>query len=170
MIFLCLLFGLVLWQNEFIDDRVSVQQLYEYTVNIQLNNGYLYLKGNPEAEGFSCAWFHLDKDIKLTGDEILEIYIRVLGVNTRLKYFYKRQNSAVYWGNEMIVKPDSEWQKISFPLNEAKPFYSSNFPFALTPGETPAFYLFIDNFMPGYFDTAIDYIAIIKSDTIKEEK
>lgn len=169
MIFLSLLFGSVLWQEEFIDARLSVQQLNEYTVNIQLYNSCLYLKGNPEAEGSSCAWFYLDKDIKLTEDEILEIYIRVIGVNTRLKYFYEKQNSAVYWGSEVIVKASPEWQKIKLPLSEAKPFYSSNFPFALTPDRTPVLYLFIDNFTPGYFDTEIDYIAIIKSDTYKEE-
>ncbi len=170
MIFLSLLFGSIIWQEEFINNTLFVHQFNEYTVNIQLHNGCLYLKGNPEAEGFSCAWFYLDRDMQFTEEDILEIYIRVIGVNTRLKYFYKKKNSSVYWGKEIIVQPHPDWQKIKLPLNEAEPFYSSNFPFALTPGKTPALYFFIDNFASGNYETEIDYISIIKSDTPGEEQ
>lgn len=169
MIFLSLLFCTVLWQEDFVSDNLPVQQLYEYTVNIQLEDGNLHLKGNPEAEGFSCAWFFLDNGPQLNENNTIEIYIKVNGTETRLKYFYKKQGSPVYWGQEIVIQQGTDWQKIKIPLIQAKPFYSSNFPFALTPDKTPTLYFFIDNLTPGNFDTEIDYISIIKPDTNEEE-
>lgn len=169
MILLNLLLGAILWQEDFINDNLPIQQLYEYTVNIQVKDGYLHLKGNPEAEGFSCTWFFLDNGLQFTGDHIIEIYLKVNGTETRLKYFYKKQGSPVYWGQEIVVQQSTAWQKIKIPLNQAKPFYSSDFPFALTPDKNPVLYLFIDNLTRGNFDTVIDYISIIKPETIREE-
>ncbi|MEO0094657.1 MAG: hypothetical protein ABIL46_07490 [candidate division WOR-3 bacterium] len=169
MIFLNLLFNVVLWHEDFVNDNLSVQQLYEYTVDIRMEEGNLQLRGNPGAEGFSCAWFYLDDSIQLTEDDLIEMRIKVTGVETRLKYLYKKKGSPIYWGQEIIVYTDTDWQKIRIPLKQARPFYSSNFPFALTPDKTPTLYFFIDNFTPGNFDTKIDYISIIKPNTIKEE-
>ncbi|MCX7994446.1 MAG: hypothetical protein N3A65_01565 [candidate division WOR-3 bacterium] len=170
MVFAVFLFSTVLWQIDFLEDSPSFQQLYEYTINIQQEDGILHLTGNPDAEGFSSAWFYLDNGMQLKEDNIIEISMRVKGVATRLKYLYRKKGSAVYWGQEIIIEKSTQWQKIILPLQQAKPFYSSNFPFALTPDKTPVIYFFIDNLIPGNFDTEIDYISIIKSDKIREER
>ena len=154
-------FNIVLWQEDFTKGPQTMAQLYDYSVHISYHDSdKVVLQGNPKMEGFSSAWFYLDKDIIFTENDTLEILLKVKHNKARINYYYRKENYPVYFGGEVIVPSDKEWQTVKIPFCSAKPFFSSNFPFALTPHTLPALYLFIDNLLPGYFEVEIDRILV----------
>jgi hypothetical protein len=170
MLLLCLfVLTPVLWQEDFIDGIATMSQLYEYEIEISHLDGKVILNGNPQFEGFSSAWFYLDSEILFSENDILELKIKVNNNKMRLNYFYRKKGSPVYYAGEEIISASEDWQQIKLPLMCAKPFYSSNFPFALTPDKTPALYIFIDNLLPGTFNVEIDKISVQKCRADEEE-
>lgn len=85
-------------------------------------------------------------------------------LNLRKLYNYeisisKKQKTIVLQGYPQedrmgikYIKSSPEWNLIKIPLNTTKPFYSSNFPFSLTPGVKPSMFTFFENKNPGKFE------------------
>jgi hypothetical protein len=80
----------------------------------------------------------------------------------RLRYLSRREGRRVYFGGEEVIGADREWQEVEIPFSEGKPFYSSNYPYALTPGREPCLYLFIENRFPGEFDVELEGISVFR--------
>lgn len=154
------MFNAVVWQEDFTDGPQTLAQLFEYTIDISHQDSRVVLTGHPQFEGFSSAWFYLDRDLTFDESNVLEILLRVKCNKARINYFYRREDSPVYFGGEVCINPSDDWQTIAIPFKDSKAFYSSNFPFALTPGKLPALYLFIDNLLPGDFEVEIDRILV----------
>ncbi len=150
----------IVWQEDFTTARQTMAQLYEYTIDITQQDGKVILKGNPQFEGSSTAWFYLDKEMIFDNNDVLEIVLRVKCNRARINYFYRRKDSPVYFGGEVCIDAKDEWQRIEIPFRDARPCYSSNFPFALTPHKLPGLYLFVDNLLPGNFEVEIDKILV----------
>jgi hypothetical protein len=158
------------WREDFVTRVPELQQMYEYEVNIGFEDGQLVLDGDPKTEGGSCAWFYVDGEIDLRPSDVLIFRIKVRENPTRVRYLYLQEDGRVYRAGEEIFEAGEEWQERSIPLNRARPFYSSNYPFALTPGKTPFLYFFIDNARSGKFDARIDWIELDRTDKAREEK
>lgn len=170
-----LTFNTILWQEDFTNGPQTMSQLYDYTVDISYcDSDRVVLQANPGLEGLSSAWFYLDEPIFFDDTDTLELLLKVSNNKARIKYFYLKKDYPVYLGGEVIISPDSEWQTIKIPFNSAKPFYSSNFPFALIPHKLPPLYIFIDNMLPGKFDVEIDRMSVnnnsIKNSTKEKVK
>ncbi len=162
----------VIWQEDFTTRLSTMSQLYEYRVDITHMNGKVLLKANPRLEGSASAWYYLeeyDNDFEFSEDDVLELAVKVNDNKLRLNYYYHRKGYQSYWAGEKIISADEEWQTIKIPLKDAKPFYSGNFPYALTPGRTPALFIFIDNLLPGDFEVEIDRISVLKEVSGEEE-
>ncbi len=170
MILLCFVLSVLLWQEDFAEDISTMSQLYDYTVNITHENGRVYLKADPQSEGFASAWFYVDDNIVLSSENIVALDVKINDNKVRLRYFYRKRSRSVYFAGEEIIGPDSKWRRVTIPLEQAKPFYSSNFPYALTPNKSPALFLFIENALPGHFDVEVDRISILGAKTKKEER
>jgi len=164
------IFSFMLWQETFTDTIPTMSQLYDYSVDISSKEGKVFLKANPESEGFAAAWFYVDEDIAFGSFDVLKLVIKVNDNNARLRYLYRREGRKVYFGGEEIISHSEQWQKVEIPLGEAKPFYSSNYPYAFTPDKNPCLFIFIDNELPGYFDVEIDSIYVFRSESQREEK
>lgn len=164
------IFSSMLWQETFTDTTLTMSQLYDYYVDISSKEGKVFLKANPESEGFAAAWFYVDEDIAFGSFDVLKLVIKVNDNNARLRYLYRREGRKVYFGGEEIISHSEQWQEVEIPLGEAKPFYSSNYPYALTPDKNPCLYIFIDNKWPGYFDVEIDSIYVFRTESQGEEK
>jgi hypothetical protein len=55
-------------------------------------------------------------------------------------------------------------------LRYATPFFGMEFPASLTPGLTPALFLFIENAISGSFDVELDQISVTRSGTTEEDQ
>ncbi|RKX71552.1 hypothetical protein DRP53_01090 [candidate division WOR-3 bacterium] len=152
----------VLWQEEFDKGVGDFSQLHEYEVKIENRDGKLILTANPRFEGFASAWMAIDDKIEFTRDDILRLRIRVKDNKVRLRYFYLAEEGRVYYAEEEFISRSENWQVVTIPFICAKPFYSSNFPWALTPGKKTPFFLFIENALPGSFEVEIDRIEILR--------
>ena len=168
MFLTCLLIvSTILWQEDFTNSLSTMSQLFEYTVDITHKDGKVFLKADPKLEGSASAWFYVDmddRDFAFTKDEVLELAVKVNKNKLRINYYYRKGGTQEYWGGEKIVSADEKVQTVKIPLKEAYPFYSGNFPQSLTPGKTPALYIFVDNLCPGEFDVEIDNIAVVKEE------
>ncbi|HIE05483.1 MAG TPA: hypothetical protein EYP58_01645 [bacterium (Candidatus Stahlbacteria)] len=152
--------GTILWQEDFNRGVGNFAQLHEYEVKIEHKDGRVLFKGNPQFEGFSSAWMFIDDEIEFTKDDILRIRIKVNDNKVRLRYFYLTEEGRVYHAGQEYISRSENWQVITIPFVCAKPFYSSNFPWALTPKKKTPFFLFIENGLPGNFEVEIDQITI----------
>ena len=170
MLISLLIISSMLWRKEFTDTVPAMSQLYYYSVDINCDEGKILLKANPQFEGFASAWFYVDEDITFNSDGILEMVIKVSDNEVRFRYFYRKEGHEVYFAGKEIISSDKQWQKVEIPLGEAKPFYSSNFPFALTQDKKPCLYIFIDNKLPGNYDVEIDRISVFSSESDEDEK
>ena len=159
-----LLLNSILWQEDFTNSLSTISQLYEYTVSITHKDGKVFLRANPEYEGFASAWLYLDEDIAFNKDDALELAVKVTTNKLRINYYYYRKETNEYLGGEAIIAANEKVQTIKVPLKGAFPFYGGNFPLSLTPGKTPALYLFFDNLLPGDFDVEIDCISVVKEE------
>jgi hypothetical protein len=159
-----------LWQEEFADTTEVIRQLYDYSVEIASEEGIVSLKANPQFEGFAAAWFYVDEDIAFGCDDVLQVVIRVNDNAVRLRYFCRMDGCDVYFGGEITISQTEDWHKVEIPLRDAKPYYSSEYPYALTPGKKPCLYVFIDNELPGNYDVELDRISVSGPDQEKEER
>ena len=167
-----LLINSIIWQEDFTANLSTMEQLYEYTVDISHEKGNAHLTGNPKKEGGSSAWYYLDdcdRKIAISDNDILEITLKVNANTARIKYFYHRKGFSSYKAGEKLISSDSKAQTIRLSLKETKHFYSGNHPYALTPGSTPSLFIFIDNLKPGKFDIEIDRIALVKGEAGGEQ-
>lgn len=164
------IFSSMLWQETFTDTTLTMSQLYDYSIDISQKEGKVFLKANPESEGFAAVWFYVDEDIAFSSDDILKLVIKVNTNKVRFRYLYRREGRKVYFRGEEVISPDEQWQRVKIPLGEAKPIYSSNYPYALTPDKNPCLFIFIDNELPGYFDVEIDSIYVFRTESQGEEK
>jgi len=164
------IFSSILWQEDFTDTTLVMSQLYNYSINISHKEGKAFLIANPDSEGFAAAWFYVEEDIAFTPLDVLNLVLKVNANKARFKYFYRREGRKVYFRGEEIISPSEQWQKIEISLKETKPYYSSNYPYALTPNKNPCLYIFIDNELPGYFDVEIDSIYVSRAEPQGEEK
>lgn len=170
MFLLCLfVITSVLWQEDFTEGISTMSQLYDYTITISHEDGKIYLEGEPQFESFASAWFYVDEDLSFTEGDVLELVMKVNSNSVQMRYFYRQEDRHVYFSGEKIISSDEQWQKVEIPFAEARPFYGSDFPAALTPGKTPCLYIFISNELPGELDVEIDRISIFRSLFKKEE-
>lgn len=152
-------------QIDFSTSLSTIQQLYEYQVDITREKGGVLLSSNPATEGGATAWFYVDEEVEIGMDDALVLTTSVTANNLRVKYLFFRENTQAYWGGIEIIEPQKGMQTITIPLKDAKPFYNGNYPFSLTPGKTPALFIFIDNELPGRFEAEINGISVIKAKT-----
>lgn len=164
------IFSSILWQEDFTDTTLVMSQLYNYSIDISRKEGKVFLKANPDSEGFAAAWFYVEEDIAFSPFDFLKLVIKVNANKARFRYFYRREGRKVYFRGEEVISRGEQWQKIKIPLKEAKPYYSSNYPYALTPNKNPCLFIFIDNELPGYFDVEIDSIYVSRFESQGEEK
>ena len=152
----------VLWEGDCGDGALGIRQLYDYSVDISWEEGVVSLKGDPWREGFSAAWFSIDEDMAFESEDVLKVSMKVNRNEVRLRYLYRREGREVYFGGEEVITAHGQWQKVEIPFSEGKPFYSSDYPYALTPGKRPCVYLFIENRVPGEFDVELDSIWVFR--------
>lgn len=160
----------VLLHEDFTDTITTMSQLYDYSIDVSSKEGKVFLKATPHFEGFAVAWFYVDKDIVFTSEDVLELVIKVNDNKARLRYFCRIDGREVYFAGEEIISSNEQWQEIEIPFKEAKPFYSSNYPYALTPDKKPCLYIFIDNELPGNFDVEIDRVSVFRPGSDEGEK
>ncbi len=163
LVSLLLVGSTLIWEEDFTNDLATVRQLYNYTISIAHKKGAVSLQGSPQKEGGSTAWFYVDQSEKrgyFTKDHVLELNLTVPLNKARISYYYMLEGAAYYHGGQIIVEPKEESQTIEIPFAQAKPFYSGNFPYALTPNKVPALFVFIDNLEPGAFEVLVDRIAV----------
>lgn len=160
----------VLWQEDFTHEMPTLDQLYDYTIDIDYRDGVVFLSGEPQFNDFTAAWFYVDENIAFRDTDVLELVMKIKSNNVRLRYFYRHEDRAVYFCGERIIQVDNQWQKVEIPFSDAQPFYGSDYPLSLTPGTKPCLYLFISNELPGTFDMEIDWIAISRSSLKREER
>jgi hypothetical protein len=171
MIFLTLfILSSILWQEDFTDTTVSMSQLYDYSIDISYEEGIVSLAAHPQLEGAAAAWFYVDEDISFSADDALRVVIKVRESEVRLRYLYRREGRTVYFGGDEVISPSDEWQRVQIPLTEGRPFYSSNYPYALTPGKEPCLFIFIDNLVPGDLDVQIDNVSVSRSESSGGER
>ncbi len=163
------IFSSVLWQEDFTDTISTMSQLFDYTIDITHEDGKVFLRAHPQCGGITSAWFYIDEDLTLS-DDILELVMKVNDNKALLRYFYRKEGGGVYFFGDKIVSADTQWQRVQIPLEEAKPFYGSDFPYALTPGKMPCLYIFIQNKLQGNFDVEIDGISVLRMESPEEEK
>ena len=67
MVFLTLfIISSVLWQEDFTDTTVSMNQLYDYAIDISYEEGIVSLTAHPQLEGGAAAWLYVDEDVVVT--------------------------------------------------------------------------------------------------------
>lgn len=162
-----LIVSAVLWQEQFIDGVSSMNQLYDYTVDIVHKGETVVLRADLQEEEFAAAWFFVDDADPFPYDAVMRLTVKVNSSTARLRFFCRRHGHSVYYAGETNIAADEHWQNVDISLRDAKPFYSSNFPASLTPGKEPALFLIIENTQPGTFTIEIDDISVFES---KEEK
>jgi hypothetical protein len=167
---LLLLASMVLWREDFNDTTASMHQLYDYHVDIKQQDGHVKLTANPQFEGFASALLYIDSNISFTDDDVLEIRLRDNGNAVRIRYFFLKGSCQEYYAGENIVFIGDEWQNVEIPLRYATPFFGMEFPASLTPGLTPALFLFIENAISGSFDVELDQISVTRSGTTEEDQ
>jgi hypothetical protein len=157
---ICVVISLVIWGTDFKDKKVELRQLESYKVAIYNTEQGIVLKGNPKEEGFSSAWFYIPENIKILPDDTLFIRIKVLKNTVRLRYFLLSEDKRVYLLGMKYIPESANWQEIEIPLINAKPFYSSNFPWSLLPDKKPSMYVFVENQNPGEFHVKISSVKV----------
>jgi len=161
MMVICILCAAtVLWQADFNDGLGNFSQLYDYEVKMVHKEGKVILTANPRFEGFASAWLYVDEEVTFTRDDLLELKIKVDDNKVRFRYFYLAEEGRVYYAGEEYISRSRNWQNIMIPLVCARPFYSSNFPWSLTPDKKPPLFIFIENALPGSFEVEIDRISV----------
>ncbi len=163
----------IIWQEDFTANLSTLNQLFDYEIEILQEKGSAHLLGDPKIEGGASAWYYIDefdKKNEFNENDVLELRVKVNNNKLRLRYYYHKDGFASYKGGKKIISSNKNWQTIQIPLKNAKPFYSGNFPYALTPGKTPSLFIFIDNLLPGKFDVEIDRISVIKASSTGGEK
>jgi len=160
----------ILWQKNFTDGPATMSQLFDSKIDVCHKDGKVILKAEPGLDNFPNAWFYLDENLAFTDKDVLELSMKVESCEIRLRYFYRKEGKREYYSYVHIISPDTAYQKIILPLDEARPFYGTEFPEALTPGKKPVLYIFMSSDIPGMFDVEIDWISIIRRESDKEEK
>jgi hypothetical protein len=145
----------------------TMRQLYEYQVAITplKAEGTVQITANPAAEGSATAWLYVDEKIEIAASDTLVMTVAVNSNTLRIKWMYYRMSTQAYWGNVETVAPKKGIQTIRIPVKKACAFYNGNYPFALTPGKTPALFVFFDNLLPGKFDATISSVSVVPATT-----
>ena len=162
-----LIVSAVLWQEQFINGVSSMNQLYDYTVDIVHEGEKVILRADLQDEEFAAAWFSIDESRPFPQDAIVRLTVKVNSNTARLRLFCRRHGHSVYFAGAKSIAADEHWQAVDIRLQDTKPFYSSNFPASLAPGKEPALFLIIENEQPGAFNIEIDDIVVLES---KEEE
>ena len=157
----------VLWQEQFINGVSSMNQLYNYTIDIVHEGEAVVLRADLEEEEYAAAWFSVDDANPFPHDAVMRMTVKVNSNTVRLRCFCRRYGHSVYFMAETSIAADEHWQTIEIELQDTKPFYSSNFPASLTPGTEPALFLIIESTHAGQFSIEIDDISVLEQ---KEEK
>jgi hypothetical protein len=156
----------LLWQEQFIGATWSMNPLHDSAIEIVHQDERIILRAAPGEEQFAAAWFSADRTSPFPVDAVVRLTIKVNSNAARIKCFTRRQGHSVYFVTETTVAPGAQWQSIAVPLSCAKPFYGSDFPACLTPGEEPALFLIVENMQSGGLNIEIDDISVLD----KEEK
>lgn len=157
---ICLVTALVVWETNFKDKKVELRQFENYQVETHNTEQGIVLKGNPEEEGFSSAWFYIPENIKVLANDTLCLRMKVFKNTVRLRYFLLSEDKRVYLLGIKYIPESENWLEIGIPLIYAKPFYSSNFPWSLLPDKKPSMYIFIENQNPGEFHVKISSVKV----------
>jgi len=158
--FIYLIITFVIWETNFKDKKTEIKKLENYQIEIYKTEEGVILKGNPQEEGFSSAWFYIPENIRISTNDTLFIKIKVLKNTLRLRYFLLSEDKRVYLLGINYIPESENWQEIKIPLENVKPFYSSNFPWYLMPYKRPSMYVLIENQMPGKFLVKINSVKI----------
>jgi hypothetical protein len=159
-IWVYLIIASIVWETNFNDKKTEIKKLENYQIEIYKTDDGVTLKGNPQEEGFSSAWFYIPENVKISTYDTLFIKIKVLKNTVRLRYFLLSEDKRVYFLGIKYIPESENWQEIKIPLENVAPFYSSNFPWCLMPDKMPSMYLFIENQVPGKFLVKINRVKI----------
>lgn len=157
-----LILSSVLWHEQFIDGVSSMKQLYDYTIDIAHEGETVVLHADLLEEEFAAAWFSIDQAHPFPDDAVMRLVVKVSSNTARVRYFCRRDGHSVYYVGATSIAAVDEWQNVDMRLQDAQPFYSSDFPASLTPGRKPALFLIIESTQPGPFTIAIDDILILE--------
>lgn len=155
-----------LWTSNFATGIEPFQSNPRNPVNIYhtkegaLNSkGTVKIIGTPNLPGRASAWMYIDST-PCSPNTIVSFFMKGNNKKVRFRILYKKPGSNSYLYLKTILTIKTEWQKIEIPLKDAKPLWSSNYPYALVPGKNPDFFLFIENGDSGQFEVIIDEMAI----------
>lgn len=127
------------------------------------SEGAIRITGNPKDRGRSSAWAPIEGIGPINTNSQLTFWAKGNNKPMRVRIIFHPQNgSSDYYHLWKTVNLTTKWQKITIPLNGARPIWSSNYPYVLTPGEKPDLFLFFENLQPGHFDVTIDEISLEK--------
>jgi len=123
--------------------------------------GSIRLQGTPEAKGRASAWIPVEDIGPITKESKLTFWVKGEGSPLWVRIIFRPKEggaSYLYWRQKVETK--EEWRKVTIPLNLARPIWSSNYPYTLTPGKRPDLFLFFENWEAGRFDVMIDEIRL----------
>jgi hypothetical protein len=157
-----LIVSAVLWQERFVDGVSSMNQLYDYTVDIVHEGEKVLLQAVLQEDEYAAAWFSSDVANPFPEHARVRLLVKVNSNTVRLRLFCRRHGHSVYFTSTRNIAASEHWQTIEVSLHDTRPFYSSNFPASLTPGREPALFLIIENAHPGLFNMEIDDILVLE--------
>ncbi len=155
-----LIIAFVVWVTNFKDKKLEIKQLENYKIEIHNTEQGIALKGDPEEQGFSSAWFYIPENIEISTNDTLSIKMKVIKNAVRLRYFLLSEDKRVYLLGIKYIYESKKWQEIEIPLEDSRPFYSSNFPWSLLPDKEPSMYIFVENQYPGEFYVKISSVKV----------
>ena|GEM_PF-1452911 len=171
-IFIFIMFSSILWGEKFTgktgrwisDQRNPVKIIYSPR-GIKDTLGYVHMEGNPEDVGRSSAWFYVKKIPGISTSSYISIRLKGNGNLLRFRILFKNKGEKPYYYLIKYVYSPKEWKDIKIYIKDARPIWSSNYPYALTPLLSPDFFLFVENGKPGKFSV---YIHEVKVEERKE--
>jgi len=130
------------------------------------SEGALKIVGDPQDRGRASAWVPIEGIGPISTDSRLIFWVRGNNKPMRVRIIFHPQNgSADYYHWWQNVEVSDKWQKVTIPLKNSRPLWSSNYPYVLTPGKKPDLFIFFENLEPGHFEVTVDEISLEKGGT-----
>lgn len=167
IIFALICTSTVLWMDDFKSDTgiwVANQRNPVSISYFPINNGdtigYVHIAGSTEDVGRSSAWLYVEKIPALSTASYVSLKVKGNGNLVRFRILFKNLGKTPYYYLQQNIRIADDWKEIKISFKNAHPIWSSNYPYALTPGLSPDFFLFVENGEPGSFSVGIDKIEV----------
>ena len=157
----------VLWMDDFkpdteiwVADQRNPVSISYFPISNGDTIGYTHIEGNPKDVGRSSAWLYVDKIPNLSTASFVSLKVKGNGNLVRFRILFKNLGKTPYYYLQQNIRIADDWKEIKISSQNAHPIWSSNYPYALTPGLSPDFFLFVENGEPGSFSVEIDKIEV----------